>query len=241
MQTPVLASAVAPTAPAMAAPAPAVTATPAAAVRCHLVSWFGLAWAPYLVLTIFSHIPQRAFHRTATYYLAAPDPTQQSPPRFNVCDDYPPLSTDPCAGIDCGSHGFCSSGTCTCSGGYTGNRCQTAPGKHTYIQESNAVVTSRPGRPLTCVAIAFGTLSYHLSSDPHALYCCTPCEFWLRLISLAAPCLDRPVCGPGHQCGANGSCSPSTGTCTCQGGHTGNRCQTAPGGSAHPAPSACTL
>jgi hypothetical protein len=39
---------------------------------------------------------------------------------------YPYSSADPCARIDCGAHGSCSGGTCTCeSGAYVGPRCDT--------------------------------------------------------------------------------------------------------------------
>ena len=32
---------------------------------------------------------------------------------------------DPCAWVDCGAHGSCSGGTCTCeSGAYSGDHCQ---------------------------------------------------------------------------------------------------------------------
>jgi hypothetical protein len=31
---------------------------------------------------------------------------------------------DPCATLDCGSHGTCNSGVCTCSSGYRGERCE---------------------------------------------------------------------------------------------------------------------
>ena len=35
---------------------------------------------------------------------------------------------DPCGGVDCGAHGSCSGGTCTCeSGAFTGDRCTTTP------------------------------------------------------------------------------------------------------------------
>ena len=39
-----------------------------------------------------------------------------------------PVVQDPCAIIDCGRHGTCSGGTCTCRDGYSGSRCGTAPG-----------------------------------------------------------------------------------------------------------------
>jgi hypothetical protein len=32
-----------------------------------------------------------------------------------------------CANVDCGAHGSCSSGNCSCRDGYSGNRCQTPP------------------------------------------------------------------------------------------------------------------
>ncbi|MBP5534190.1 MAG: hypothetical protein J6Y03_01625, partial [Alphaproteobacteria bacterium] len=32
-----------------------------------------------------------------------------------------------CAGVDCGSHGYCSSGVCICSGGYSGPHCEYGP------------------------------------------------------------------------------------------------------------------
>ena len=39
------------------------------------------------------------------------------------------LPYDPCAAVDCGSHGACVSpfGICTCTGGYTGEHCETLP------------------------------------------------------------------------------------------------------------------
>ena len=35
--------------------------------------------------------------------------------------------TDPCFDVDCGAHGICATGSCECSGGYTGEACETAP------------------------------------------------------------------------------------------------------------------
>lgn len=37
------------------------------------------------------------------------------------------VSTDPCAGVNCGSFGTCSSGTCVCNSGYSGPNCATPP------------------------------------------------------------------------------------------------------------------
>ena len=34
---------------------------------------------------------------------------------------------DPCANVNCGAHGSCNAGTCTCRDGYTGSNCQNAP------------------------------------------------------------------------------------------------------------------
>ena len=49
--------------------------------------------------------------------------TQSTPPPPSP----PPPVTDLCAGVSCGGHGICSGGSCTCTGGYTGNLCQNAP------------------------------------------------------------------------------------------------------------------
>ena len=35
--------------------------------------------------------------------------------------------TDPCWGVDCGAHGTCVAGSCECTGGYSGERCEVAP------------------------------------------------------------------------------------------------------------------
>ena len=38
-----------------------------------------------------------------------------------------PAPVNPCANVNCGSHGSCSAGACVCTGGWTGTLCQTAP------------------------------------------------------------------------------------------------------------------
>jgi hypothetical protein len=56
---------------------------------------------------------------------------------------------DPCSTIDCGTNGSCLGGTCTCTGGYTGDLCQNAPtpapAPNTYSVTANAVCVTTQG------------------------------------------------------------------------------------------------
>ena len=112
---------------------------------------------------------------------------------------YPCSSADPCARIDCGAHGSCSGGTCTCeSGAYTGDRCQifdacfgidcgahgTCSQGSCICEDDAAVYTGQ--RCDTCVWL--GDEKTGACYGEHSLACCFQ-KRWLtpRIATLADP------------------------------------------------------
>ena len=116
------------------------------------------------------------------------------------------LCPDPCLGVDCGAHGSCSGGTCTCeSGAYTGDRCQTFGAGGSLVGSLLVVLVTLRSHLLSLrlrSVIRSSSISVELTS--RAPYRC------------ADPCV-------GIDCGAHGLCSG--GSCTCKIGYTGDRCQ----------------
>jgi len=57
----------------------------------------------------------------------------------------PGQDEDPCDSVDCGPHGHCGIGVCTCSGGYSGKHCSIKPEFWcTEVQQGDITVQYRP-------------------------------------------------------------------------------------------------
>ena len=65
-----------------------------------------------------------------------------------------PEPTDPCDGKTCSGHGTCSDGVCTCSDGYTGSDCGTAPQCNSTIACASPKICSADYR---CECPSIGT------------------------------------------------------------------------------------
>ncbi len=61
------------------------------------------------------------------------EPWQTCNKSTGECEGTPP---DPCEGVECGEHGACTGGACSCKHGYTGEACEEAP----VVEETPAVV-----------------------------------------------------------------------------------------------------
>eukprot|EP01043_Picozoa_sp_COSAG02_P058435 COSAG02_NODE_7273_length_3088_cov_2.490800_4_plen_464_part_00 len=100
-----------------------------------------------------------------------------------------------CTGVDCGSHGICSQGTCTCeSGAYTGDRCQ----------HYNACYGINCGD--------HGSCSQGTCTCESGAYTGDRCQHYNA-------CYDIDCSGD------HGSCYHDDGTCHCEWAYTGDRCQ----------------
>ena len=47
------------------------------------------------------------------------------------------MCANPCAGVQCGDHGTCASGTCSCDDGYSGDQCETTTSSESPTSEEN--------------------------------------------------------------------------------------------------------
>lgn len=127
---------------------------------------------------------------------------------------------DLCAGIDCGEHGACDEGTCTCKPGYAGQRCESCAqgfedpdgdGTCTPVPNSNPCDNVDCGAHGHCEAGLNEALC--VCDPPYAGPVCSQCMDGYQDNdgdgSCAANCATA-----GLDCG-HGSCSDATGTAAC--------------------------
>ena len=132
----------------------------------------------------------------------------------------PPV--DLCANVDCGEHGTCSAGICTCSDGYYGDRCDKAP-----LTCENGGTWNETTLRCDCINGYYGDTC---SREPLAcenggtwnevaLKCDCPEGFIGQLCEIVDACYTM-------NCGEHGTCN--LGVCTCLDNYYGDLCENAP-------------
>ena len=151
----------------------------------------------------------------------------QDRPRLAVsaclADDYSGVcAQNPCAAVDCGSHGSCSTGSCDCSDSYTGDHCDELldPCLQVSCNAPHGMCSSG-----SCMC-SDGYSGAHCQTAPdpcEGVSCNAPhgaCSGGTCVCSggySGAHCLTAPDPCEGVTCNGHGYCSD--GTCICTGGY----------------------
>jgi hypothetical protein len=139
---------------------------------------------------------------------------------------------DRCAAINCGAHGQCANGTCTCRDNYSGDLCQTPPRDPCASKNCGAHGQCANGN-CTCRDNYMGNLCQTPPRDPCAS---KNCGAHGQCANGNCVCRDNytgdlcqtPPRDPcvSINCGAHGQCR--SGTCVCRDNYIGDRCQNPP-------------